>query len=219
MTEARPDQASASPATPAAHEGGGWRRRRDELRLLARRHRVGTLVTVALVAALLGVLVGRMTAPGPEAGARAAVESNVVPLVLDADSIWTSGTGGGDPVSDAVIALSRDGDGQLVEDHHERWLEAYDAALTRMAGVDLPPTARPVQRQFMAAVTLSRDAVEVLGRAAVQEDTQAREELIAEVGRLRQRSEQLAQSARASMTDLDGARTDVSPLPDPEELG
>lgn len=191
----------------------GLRTRFDELRLFARRHRLGSLVAVGAVALFIGVLAGRASAPGPGPEARLAIETHVLPLVLDADSIWTSGVGGGSAVSDALLELGRDGEAELVLADEQRWLEAYDAALLRMAGLDLPAMARPVQRQYMAAVTLSRDAVEVLGRAARARDEAVRDELIDEAARLRLRSEQLVQAARAATTDLDGSRTDVSPLP------
>jgi hypothetical protein len=52
----------------------------------------------------------------------------------------------------------------------------------------------------------------VLGHAATVEDAEHRQDLLTEVGRLRQRSEQLMQSARAALLDLDGQRADVAPL-------
>lgn len=200
--------------TQQTSQGVAFRGWFDDLRLLFRRHRLGALLGVALVAVLLGFAIGRATAPGTQQAARHAVEVHVFPLVLDADSIWTSGVGEADPVSAAVIALSRDGDASLIEANRDRWLAAYDAAIVQMAGLDLPPAARPVQRQFMAAATLSQDAVAVLARAAAAEDAEVRDQLVMEVGRLRERSEQLTQSARASTADLDGGRTDVAPLPD-----
>lgn len=199
--------------TELVEAGPGLRERIDRVSLLARRQRWGILALVALLALIVGVFVGRATATGPEADARRAVETALLPLALDADGIWTSTSDGRLPVSEAVIALRSDGDAQPTRDNHAGWLDAYDAALVRMAGLDLPATARPVQRQFMAALTLSRDAVEVLGHAARVEDPDLRRDLTTEVGRLRQRSEQLTQAARASTADLDGRRADVSPLP------
>jgi hypothetical protein len=196
---------------PAEHTS--VRDRLDRVRIAARRQRWGRLTFVALVAVLLGMWIGRAGAPNPGIEARAAVEASVLPIALDADGIWTAATDGRPAASEGLVAVRREGDPQLVADNLEVWLEAYDQALVRIAGVDLPPTARPVQRQFITAVSVSRDAVEVLGHAATVDDEMARRDLTTEVGRLRSRSEQLMQSARASTGDLAGRRTDVSPLP------
>ena len=205
----RPGQAGSATARRTTRPGS----RSSAVVLLARRQRLGLLLVVALVGVLLGVLFGRLTAPGPEADARQAVEASVLPIALDADGIWTSTTDDRAAVSEALVELRRDGDPTLVDRHLDDWLEAYDAALIRLAGVDLPASARPVQRHLISGVTLSRDAVEVLGHAARVEDETAQRDLITEVGRLRMRSEQLVQSARASTADLDGSRTDVTPPP------
>ncbi len=205
--EGPPSAADRGPAARVPRPGS----RSSAVVLLARRQRLGLLLIVALVAVLAGALFGRLTAPGPEADARRAVEASVLPIALDADGIWTSTTDERAPVSEALVQLRRDGDPDLVERHLDEWLEAYDAALIRLAGVDLPASARPVQRHLISGVTLSRDAVEVLGHAARVEDETAQRDLITEVGRLRMRSEQLVQSARASTADLDGSRTDVTP--------
>lgn len=182
-------------------------------RLSARRLRLGPLVAIALVSLLVGGAIGRATAPGAGPDARQAVETSVLPIALDADGIWTSSTEDRAAVSDALIALRREADPALVETHLDAWLGAYDTALARLAAADVPASARPVQRQFITAVTLSRDAAEVLGHAAAVDDELHRRDLTTEVGRLRSRSEQLTASARASTSDLDGARTDVAPLP------
>jgi hypothetical protein len=200
----RPVQADARPRRAS---------RTVRARLAARRLHLGTLVLVTAVALLVGGAIGRVTAPGPEADAHRAVEASVLPVALDADGIWTSSTEGRVSVSEALIALRREGDPQLVDAHLEGWLGAYDAALVRLAAADVPPSARPVQRQFIHAVTLSRDAVEVLGHAATADDELLRRDLTTEVGRLRTRSEQLTARARASISDLEGTRTDVAPLP------
>ncbi len=182
-------------------------------RLAARRLHLGTLVMVMGLSLVLGGAIGRVTAPGAEGDAHRAVEASILPVALDADGIWTSSTEGRVAVSEALIALRRDGDPELVNVHLEGWLGAYDTALVRLAAADVPPSARPVQRQFITAVTLSRDAVEVLGHAATVDDELLRRDLTTEVGRLRIRSEQLMASARASISDLEGTRTDVAPLP------
>ena len=189
------------------------RERFDRFRLAARRQRWGPLLLIALVALVLGLWVGRTSAPGPGPAARAAVEASVLPIALESDGIWTAGADSRPAVAEGLVALRRESDDRIVVENLDAWVEAYDQALVRIAGVDLPPTARPVQRQFITAVSLSRDAVEVLGHAATVEDDLARQDLTTEVGRLRARSEQLMQSARASTGDLGGRRTDVSPLP------
>jgi hypothetical protein len=174
---------------------------------------------------LLGFLVGRWTAPDPDTGARRALETTVVPIALDADGIWTSSSDGAPPVSEALVALQHAGAPAPVHDSLDRWLDAYDEVLDRLVAVDVPDEARPVQRQFVGAITLSRDAVEVLGRAANVDDGARREGLLVEVGRLRTRGEQLTQTARAAIQDLagdGGAVTrlrDVPPFPDPEPGG
>jgi hypothetical protein len=183
----------------------GWRYR-------ARRARLGSTVTLVVATLVLGIALGRWTAPPHDPGARRALEEHVVPLVLDADGVWTSSSDARVPVSEALVAL-RDGDPSLVDASAEAWLAAYDTTLTRLAGLELPAEARPVQRQFVAAVTLSRDAVEVLTVAAMV-DGAARERLLTEVGRLRSRGEQLTQGARASIADVAGEPGDVTRLPE-----
>jgi hypothetical protein len=198
--------ATSAPAPPPATG-------RNRLQLLARRARLGPLLAVALVALVVGGLLGRALTPGGEAEAGQAIETTVLPIALDADGIWTSSTEARPSVSEALVALRRDGDPAPVLAHRDTWLAAYDQALVRLAAGDLPPAARPVQRQLISAVTLSRDAVEVLAHAATVEDEVHRRDLTTEVGRLRDRSEQLTASARASVSDLAGNRTDVAPLP------
>jgi hypothetical protein len=181
-----------------------WRRFRGRLNW-------GPLLLVAL-AVLVGLLFGRTTAPDPTALAAREIDARLLPLALDADGIWTSAGDAREPVSEAFVQFRREGDPSLVEEHHEDWQAAYDAVLVQLAGLPLSPSARPVQRQFIAAIALSRDAIDVLAHAAIVEDEALRQDLLTEVGRLRQRSEQLTQSARASMLDLEGQRADVSPL-------
>jgi len=172
------------------------------------------VIVVGLAMLLVGVVVGRVSTADPASEAARAIDANLLPLALDADGIWTSGSVDREPVSEAFVLLRREDDPSLVEAHHEQWLQAYDAMLVQLAGEPLDTAARPVQRQFIASVVLSRDAVEVLAHAATVDDPVHRQDLLTEVGRLRQRSEQLMQSARASMLDLDGQRADVSPLGD-----
>lgn len=183
-----------------------WRR-------LSARLRLGPLVVACLIALLIGVVVGRLSSPGADAGAAQAIQTAILPLALDADGIWNSASGERDPVAEGLDALRQEGDPVPVQTWGEAWLASYDGVLLQLAGLDMPATARPVQRQYITAVTLSRDAVEVLRHAAEIDDPDDRLDLLTEVGRLRQRSEQLTASARASVLDLDGQRADVSPLP------
>lgn len=185
----------------------------DRVVVLARRQRWTLLAIVAALALLVGVGIGRTTAPAPETRAHAAIETALLPVALDADAVWTTASDTRGPVNEALVALRRDGDPERVLADLTAWLEAYDAALVRLAGADLPAIARPVQRQYIASIALSRDAVEVLGHAATVDDELVRRDLTTEVGRLRQRSEQLFQAARAGSIDLDGQRADVAPLP------
>ena len=178
----------------------------------ARRLNLLRMALVGVIALAVGLGIGRWTVPDGNPDARAAVERNVLPLALDSDGIWTSATiADQPPVSEGLIRL-RDGHTEEVREWTEDWISAYDTVLVRLAGLDLPAEARPVQRQFIASVTLTRDAVEVLRYAAEVEDPATRELLLTEVLRLRQRSEDLTQSARASVRDLGGGTSDVSGL-------
>lgn len=208
------DAATDAPDAPTGRRSTStWSRLLLRWRRLSARLRLGPLLGACLIALLLGVVAGRLTAPGADAGAAQAIEAAILPLALDADGIWNSASGDRDPVAEGLVSLRRDGDPRPVQSWGEAWLASYDGVLLQLAGLDMPATARPVQRQYITAVTLSRDAVEVLSHAAEIEDPDGRRDLLTEVGRLRQRSEQLTASARASVLDLDGQRADVSPLP------
>jgi uncharacterized protein YjeT (DUF2065 family) len=179
----------------------------------ARRLSLLRMVLVGLLALVLGVGIGRWTVPEGNVEARQAVERTLLQQALDSDGIWTSGAGADRPaVSEGLIRLRATGPDEEVHGWTEDWISAYDSVLVRMTGLDLPAEARPVQRQFIAAVTLTRDAVEVLRHAAEVEDDATRELLLTEVLRLRQRSEDLTQAARASVRDLAGGSSDVAGL-------
>jgi hypothetical protein len=171
------------------------------------------VVAAAAVALVIGVLVGRATAPAIDSAAIAGIEREVLPLVIDADAIWTGGTDGAPAVGLQLQSLRLAGDPAAVEPHVGVWLEAYDTVLRRIVGVEVEPSVRPVQRQLVAAVTLSRDAVELTAEAAAVDDAGTRRDLTSEAVRLRIRAEQLTQSAQAALTDLRGATTSGVSVP------
>jgi hypothetical protein len=178
----------------------------------ARRLNLLRMVLIGLLALALGIGIGRWTVPEGNVEARQAVERTLLQLALDSDGM-TSGAGEDRPaVSEGLIRFRDGGADEEIRGWTEEWISAYDSVLVRMTGLDLPAEARPVQRQFIAAVTLTRDAVEVLRHAAEVDDAATREVLLTEVLRLRQRSEDLTQAARASVRDLAGGSSDVSGL-------
>lgn len=188
-----------------------WQDRVLIWRRLSSRWRPGIVVASVALGIVLGMLFGRMSVPSTDAHAADAIESQLLPLVLDADGIWTSGSGDRPPVAAGLVALRSDQDPSVAKGAAGEWIAAYESILLRLAGVDMPPAARSVQRQLIAAVTMSMDAVEVLAHAASVDDDRLTRDLTTEVGRLRQRSEQITQSARASVADLRGQRADVGP--------
>ncbi|HSK22098.1 MAG TPA: hypothetical protein VK906_02930 [Egicoccus sp.] len=180
----------------------------------ARRTGMGWALLLVVLALIAGFLLGRQTGEAPTVAVARQLEQDVLPLVLDADGIWSSAARDEPSVSEAMVALQQDADGGIVTDHGAFWLETYDTLLDRMAAVEVDPLGRPVQRQFVNGVTLMRDAVELLQRAASIEDADRRAALLVEVGRLRMRGEQIVQSARAGIADLDGDGGSVSRLPE-----
>jgi hypothetical protein len=186
----------------------------------ARRMQLARLSLVGLVMLLLGVGIGRWSVPDGDPELRTSVERTVQPLALDADAIWTSSVGPDrPPVAESIPMVRRGEQLEQVREWTVEWLEAYDGLLVRLTGLDLAPEARPVQRHFVSAVTLSRDAVDVLRQATVVEDAETREALVAEALRLRQRAEHLAQSASAAIRDLDGGDGEVSQHPELPAFG
>lgn len=181
----------------------------------ARRMQLTRLSLVGLTMLLLGVGVGRWSMPDGDPHAQASVEQSVQPLALDADAIWTSSVVADRPSVAEGIPMVRNGQRlDEVRAWTHDWLDAYDNLLIQLTGLDLPPEARPVQRHFVSAVTLSRDAVDVLRQATEVEDDATREALVGEALRLRQRAEHLTQSARAAIRDLEGGDREVSRHPD-----
>jgi hypothetical protein len=173
------------------------------------------VVAAAAIALVIGVLVGRATAPAIDDAALAGIEREVLPLVIDADAIWTAGTDAAPAVGLQLQSLRLAGDPAAIDPHVAAWLEAYDTVLRRIVGVEVEPSVRPVQRQLVAAVTLSRDAVELAAEAAAVDDPGTRRDLTSEAVRLRIRAEQLTQSAQAALTDLRGATTSGVSVPPP----
>ncbi len=186
----------------------------------ARRLQLARLSLVGLAMLLLGIGIGRWSVPDGDPDLRASVERTVQPLALDADAIWTSSVGADrPPVAESIPMVRRGEHLEEVREWTVEWLEAYDNLLVRLTGLDLAPEARPVQRHFVSALTLSRDAVDVLRQATEVDDAPTREALVAEALRLRQRAEHLSQSASAAIRDLDGGDGEVSQYPELPELG
>ena len=183
--------------------------------LQARRLQLARLSAVALVALVVGLGIGRWSAPEVHPDVRASVERTVQPLALEADAIWTSSVvGDRPPVSEGIGMVRRGENLEEVHDWTSDWLDAYDTLLIQLTGLDLDSDARPVQRHFVSAVTLSRDAVDVLRQATELDDAAARQALVGEALRLRQRAEHLVQSARAATRDLEGGDGEVSRHPE-----
>lgn len=172
------------------------------------------LVTVGVAALVLGLVAGRATAPTIDRAAVQVVASDVVSLAVDADAVWTAGANDLPAVGDQVQELRRTGDPSAVTPYVDGWLEGYDSLLRRIVGVDVPPAARPVQRQFVIALTLNRDAIELLGSAAEVADPALRHDLTSEALRLRIRAEEVTQTAHAALRDLDGGATSGVSEPD-----
>lgn len=201
---------SAGPAVPAPSVS-------QSMQLKLRRVTSSALVPVvaaAVVALVLGLVAGRATAPMVDRAAVEVVASEVVTLAVDADALWTAGANDLPAVGDQVQELRRTGDPSAVTPYVDGWLEGYDSLLRRIVGVDVPPAARPAQRQFVIALTLNRDAVELLGSAAAVDDPARRHDLTSEALRLRIRAEEVTQTAHASLRDLDGGATSGVSEPD-----
>lgn len=201
---------SAVPAVPAPSVS-------ESVQLKLRRVTSSALVplgAVAVAALVLGLLAGRATAPTVDATAVDVVAREVVPLAVDADALWTAGAHDLPAVGDQVQELRRTGDASAVTPYVEGWLEAYDSLLRRIVGVEVPPSARPAQRQFVVALTLNRDAVVLLGTAAEADDPALLRDLSSEALRLRIRAEEVTQTAHASLRDLGGGRTSGVSEPD-----
>jgi hypothetical protein len=181
------------------------------LRLDHPRRRPWRVAILLLVALAAGLLLGGLRESDEAAVAAAELERLLLPLLGELDAAWSAGRDGRAPIADALDALRRDA-ARPAETDLEAWSQTHDNLVLRIAGLDLRPEGRAVQRQAIAAVTLSRDAVEVLARAAAYNPGVTRSQLVIEATRLRLRSEQQVLAVRASVDDLAGLRRRVSPL-------
>jgi len=181
------------------------------LRLDHPRRRPWRVAVLLLVAFATGLLLGGARENDEGAVAASELERLLLPLLGELDATWSAGRDGRAPIADVLDGLRRDED-RPAEADIDAWLQTHDNLVLRIAGLDLRPEGRAVQRQAIAAVTLSRDAVEVLARAGAYNPGVTRSQLVIEATRLRLRSEQQVLAVRASVDDLSGLRRRVSPL-------
>jgi len=181
------------------------------LRLDHPRRRPWRVAVLLLIALATGLVLGGLRESDEAAVAAAELERLLLPLLGELDATWSAGRDGRAPIADVLDALRR-GEDRPTDADIDAWLQTHDNLVLRIAGLDLRPEGRAVQRQAIAAVTLSRDAVEVLARAAAYNPSVTRSQLVIEATRLRLRSEQQVLAVRASVDDLAGLRRRVSPL-------
>lgn len=171
------------------------------------------LVTAAAVVALIvGLLLGRFTAPDPVA--RAADDADEVIAILDqSEVIWRGGTAQGAlPVDNALDELRSAGTTDTIERSLDLWLTSYDGLIDRLENTELSAAADGVRRLALASTQLSKDATETLGAAATV-DGEARELLLDEAERLRARAEQHDTAARQLHAELRGEEGVDVPAP------
>lgn len=204
VDQAKPRQEHAAPALPARLV----RRLSYGLRWQTRLWLKWFLVIAGTLA--VGVLVGRATASSGDAGVASA--NRILPLLREADAIWTGDAADLPSVARGIAVLRGDDDASLITLNGTRWLRSYDRVLVDLAAVEVAPQARAVQRELLSAIVLSRDAVEVVMRAALEPSgSRARPLLAAEAIRLRARSEAAQSSAREALSRLGAAGSSVAP--------
>lgn len=151
--------------------------------------------TAAIVAALVGLWVGRATAPDELAVPAAEAES----LIFIADRgelIWTAGTPGGVPSVQAGIDALADGDTAVVTENLDTWLQSFEAIAQGYETTAIVGAAADGPRLLLLeAATVTREAVEALGAAATLEG-EPRALMLDTVRRLRLRAQSLDRDGR-----------------------
>jgi hypothetical protein len=193
----------------------GLRRRADAAprRIRPRRTRlpVRVVAVLLLTAVAVGVWTSDRRADAAVQTAAAVAEIELLPLLDELDAVWSAERGDGP--TPALLQLRAEGRRPSGEDV-ATWEAAHAALLLRVVGLDLPVGALGAQRQAVLAVTLSRDAVAVMSRAATARDAAVRDALADEAVRLRGRSEQIAASSLAALEELrSGRRRITAPAP------